>query len=162
MAHNSLPVVYSLLDQLAQAQIRVWLFGGWAEEVWGLVAPRPHADIDLLYPAAQFAALDAWIARSTHLRPIPTKRFSHKRAVLLDDLMIEWLRVETHDGCLVTHFWNGRHTMTWPAGTLTSLHPAGLPRIDVASPAALQSYRQDHVARAQAYAGYLRAQPSMA
>lgn len=76
--------VLGIIRRLAQAQLSTWLFGGWAEDLWGLCFPRPHQDVDLLYPAANFVQLDQWLARTPDLTDIPAKRFSHKRAFLAD------------------------------------------------------------------------------
>ena len=36
--------------------VDTWVFGGWGEELRGLIAPREHADLDLLYPAESWCA----------------------------------------------------------------------------------------------------------
>jgi hypothetical protein len=53
-AHNTLTFALMLMQRLARAQIETWLAGGWAEELRELSSPRPHQDVDLLYPAANF------------------------------------------------------------------------------------------------------------
>ena len=56
--------VLAIMNRLVQAQFATWLCGGWAEELYGLYRPRPHKDVDLLYPAANFAQLDQWLVHS--------------------------------------------------------------------------------------------------
>ena len=72
-----------------------WLCGGWAEQLWGMGAPRHHRDVDLLYPAPSFAYLDWWLALTTDLIVIPEKKFSHKRAFLSEGIMIEVILLES-------------------------------------------------------------------
>ena len=45
---NDLSFVMRVVDMLEDARLRVWLFGGWAEELRGLRAPCEHADVDFL------------------------------------------------------------------------------------------------------------------
>src|SRR6516162_2372453 len=87
--------VLSLMSSLSQAQIMTWLFGGWAEEMWGIFPPRHHRDVDLLYPAPGFAYLDQWLAQAADLAVIPEKKFSHKRAFLLEGIMVEVILLES-------------------------------------------------------------------
>jgi hypothetical protein len=96
MKINTFSFVNHLLHTLAAAHTRSWLFGGWAEEVWGVIAPRPHNDIDLLYPAADFGTLDQFIGTNPSMAEILAKRFSHKRAVMYHDVMVEWFLLESH------------------------------------------------------------------
>jgi len=56
---NDLQVVCDTVAFLHQRGAVTWLFGGWAEELPGIAGPRPHDDLDLLYPAEDFAAADA-------------------------------------------------------------------------------------------------------
>jgi hypothetical protein len=122
---NDLTFVLRVVDLLASHGLRTWVFGGWAEELRGLTVPRTHRDVDLLYPAPGFARLDAvdfdWIA---------AKRFPHKRAFLLDGVMVELLLVARDE--------DGWHTGAhrWPANVFAS---AG--RLPVASADALSAYR---------------------
>jgi hypothetical protein len=87
--------VLALMSRLSQAQIMTWLFGGWAEEMWGIFPPRHHRDVDLLYPAPGFAYLDQWLAQAADLAVIPEKKFSHKRAFLLEGIMVEVILLES-------------------------------------------------------------------
>ncbi|WP_425515273.1 nucleotidyltransferase domain-containing protein [Phyllobacterium endophyticum] len=59
---NSRETVALVLDVLASCGIRCDVFGGWAEEFLGLRHPGPHKDIDLVYRADCFAAVDAAIS----------------------------------------------------------------------------------------------------
>ncbi len=154
MGINTLAFVCSVMQRFAEAQIVTWLFGGWAEELWQLSPPRPHRDIDLLYPAQNFQQLDRWLSTSSgDLFPIEAKRFSHKRALLYQQIMIEIVLLEPQTGAYVTNFFNGTYHLIWPADTLTTL-PLQKGQIAVASHQALQLYRAHHPWISLAYQRY--------
>ena len=146
------------MQRFAEAQIVTWLFGGWAEELWHLSTPRPHHDIDLLYPAKNFQQLDRWVSTTSgDLFPIEAKRFSHKRALLYQQIMIEIVLLEPQTGAYVTNFFNGIYHVIWPSDTLTSL-PLQEGQIAVASHQALQLYRSHHPWISSAYHIYRQQQ----
>ncbi len=155
MSTNTLCFVTRLLAALDAAHVPSWLFGGWAEEVWGVIPPRPHNDIDLLYPAANFVALDQLISVTPTMTEIHAKRFSHKRAIMYHDVMVEWLLLQSSGLGYATHFFDGRHSFDWPSGTLTQTRLLDGQLVNVASPDALAAYRQQLDARSQAYRAYL-------
>jgi hypothetical protein len=151
---NTLDFVCSVMQWFAEAQIMTWLFGGWAEELWHMSLPRPHRDIDLLYPAENFQQLDRWLfTTSGDLFPIEAKRFSHKRALLYQQIMIEIVLLEPQPGAYVTNFFDGKYQVIWPSDTLTSL-PLQRDQIAVASRQALQLYRCLHPWISLAYHTY--------
>ena len=146
------------MHRLAHAQIATWLCGGWAEELWGLCYPRSHQDIDLLYPATNFVQLDQWLANTPDLSDIPAKRFSHKRAFLCRDIMIEVIMLESVEGGgYRTNFFNQRYQFVWPHDTLSLLLVRGQ-GIPVTSEEALRLYRQQHHSVAEADQTYLQEQ----
>ena len=73
---------------LETASILTRVFGGWAEEMQGLSAARPHRDIDLLYPSNDFEPIDT-LVRQRGLEEITAKRSAYKRALLLRGVMTE-------------------------------------------------------------------------
>jgi len=155
---NTLDFVCSVMRCFAEAQIMTWLFGGWAEELWQMSSPRPHRDIDPLYPAQNFQQLDRWISTtSCNLLPIEAKRFSHKRAMLYQQIMIEIFLLEPQVGAYVTNFFNGTYQVNWPSDTLTSL-PLQRGQIAVASRQALQLHRHHHPCISLAYDTYQQQQ----
>jgi hypothetical protein len=154
VSSNTLDFVRSVMQWFAKAQIVTWLFGGWAEELWHMSPPRPHRDIDLLYLAQNFQQLDRWLlTTSGDLFPIEAKRFSHKRALLYQQIMIEIVLLEHQPGENVTNFFNGNDQVIWPSDTLTSLPLQG-GQIAVASRQALQLYRNHHSSISLAYHTY--------
>ncbi len=141
MDGNDLTFVRGTMRLLAAAGIITWLFGGWAEELLGLRPPGPHKDLDLLYPAEDFALLDALLSADSRLTEIGGKRFAHKRAFLREGVMTELFLVRSSDGQppFYTDFW-GRVRHEWPDDVLTG--QAGVLR--VASAAAVAGYRVAH------------------
>ncbi|GAB3404001.1 nucleotidyltransferase domain-containing protein [Flindersiella endophytica] len=131
---NDLAYVRRVLGLLAAADLRTWLFGGWGEELHGVIAPRPHKDIDLLCPAVDFASVDRFLAGGT-VAEIAAKRFPHKRAFELDGVMTELFLVQQDAAGYYTYFWD-QHRYDWPADVLDETQ--GLP---VASVAALHGFR---------------------
>ncbi len=69
------------------------------------------------------------------LDEIEGKRFRHKRAFVLDGVMVELFLVQRDRRGLFTNFW-GHHRHYWPADL-----PAGIAGLPVASVAALTAYR---------------------
>lgn len=125
---------------MQDAGIKTWLFGGWAEEVLGLGPPRLHHDLDLLYPARDFTAVDALLATGRGLAEIAVKRLPHKRAFLRLGVMTELILVRTVPRpSYITCFWDQVH-YRWPADLLTA-ETGGL---RVASADAIRQYRADH------------------
>lgn len=115
------------------------MFGGWAEELLGLAAPRPHKDLDLLYPADSFALIDTVMWAGCGLDEITAKRLPHKRAFTRQAIMTELIVLRPASRGYVTDF-RGEFTYHWP-GDVLGTEIAGL---RVASPAAVRAYRADH------------------
>ena len=126
--------VTSLLDD---ALVNVWLFGGWAEELQGLAPARGHRDVDLLYPAQDFDRVDALIRTEPVLVEIVAKRFAHKRAFLLDGVMVELFLVRADADGYCTDL-PGGVTHRWPADVFDERQLG----MRVASVAALAGYRR--------------------
>lgn len=102
--------VHGLLDD---ALVNVWLFGGWAEELQGLVPARRHRDVDLLHPAEDFARVDTLLRTEPALVEIVAKRSEHKRAFLVEGVMVELFLVRSDaDGYYTDLPGEARHR--WP------------------------------------------------
>lgn len=129
---NDLRFVESIANDLRTHGLDVWLAGGWAEELHGMIEPRSHHDVDLLVRAESFTAVDRFFAQD-RIAEINEKRFAHKRAFEADGTMVELLLI---DPALTTTFW-GEHPYRWPTDTFDDR--SGTPRL--ASIAALQHYR---------------------
>lgn len=158
---NDLALVISITDRLRVYGLDVWLAGGWAEELHGMIEPRPHHDVDLLVRADSFETVDRFLSQDG-IDEIEEKRFAHKRAFQVDGIMVELILVrrvsqnprgtcavlpQTPDRIaqplqvsseLLTTFW-GQHEYVWPAD---SFHDeSGAPRL--VSVAALRHYRNN-------------------
>ena len=101
---NDYELLKRVLGRLQCAGFSPLVFGGWAQELLQLAPPRSHLDVDLLLPADSFTALDRFLAsaQSFGWSEIKAKRFAHKRAFLVQSVMVELMLVEPG---LVTHFW---------------------------------------------------------
>ena len=139
---------------LADAQIKTWLFGGWAEELSGLCPPRAHRDIDLLYPAQGFDRLDEFLRAQNEAREVTTKRFSHKRAFEWSGVLVEVFLVRPEADALVTDFF-GEVQFVWPQDTLLSTVRLAGGEWPCASAAALRQYRARHGEIEQAYRDHM-------
>ncbi len=136
-------LVISVLTRLEQNGITCLLFGGWAEESFGLAAPRKHRDIDLLLPADSFSALDELLhLRSAEFMEIPLKRFAHKRAFLFGGAMVEIILVQETGQGAVTFFW-GDTPFAWKL-PLTEECLLNGHRVRAASRNNLQHFRTHH------------------
>jgi hypothetical protein len=101
---NSRKTVAQVLNLLASRDIKCDVFGGWAEEFLGIRNPGPHTDIDLVYRAECFTAIDAAISALT-LREVVQKRFRHKRAFIFNTTLCEIILVKSSEHGLITDFW---------------------------------------------------------
>ena len=151
MPEATFDLLRRVMGTLQAAKLPVTLFGGWAEELRGLCAPRPHRDIDLLYRATSFDRLEAFFYAQPAFAEIAAKRFSHKRAALLEEVMIEFILVQDGPGGPCTHFFADRLRLNWPPDTFDQTVPVADDHWPVASTAALHFYRAQHSQVEQAY-----------
>ncbi len=145
---NTSKTLSEILAMLAAHGVACDVFGGWAEEMLGLRAPGPHSDIDLIYRADGFTALDAALANLENvLRAVPAKLFPHKRAFLFRETLCEITLVTQDDVGPVTYFW-GDLAYRWEQPLL---HPEviafGSSSFSVVSAPNLVKYRIDRKSR---------------
>jgi len=136
---NTIGFLLSVLDDLVSLPVVV--FGGWAEEILGLIPPKTHSDVDLLLAARDFAALEGLLAPDDRYAVIPQKRFSHKRAFERNGVRIEVFLVDPDALC--TNFFDSV-IFEWPSDTFAHRWRFGGRLVPVASPAALKLYREEH------------------
>jgi hypothetical protein len=127
---NDLAFVHRVLRLLRGRGIETWVFGGWAEELHGLRPPWPHGDLDLLARAPIADGLAG-------LHEISAKRFRHKRAFVVDGVMVELLLVEADEAGPFTQLWTYKHR--WPVDVIEA---GG--ELPLASRAAVRGYRAAH------------------
>ena len=128
---------------LEEAEIDVWVFGGWAEELHKLITPRAHNDIDLLYPAEDFAVVDSFL-KEKELKVV--KEFPHKRAFLYKGVMVELFMVTNE----TTDFFSS-YKHHWPTQTFIGEAVEGM---RVCSTESLRDYREKHHLVEEAYNAY--------
>jgi len=126
---NDLDFVQQVVELLGQRGVKVWVFGGWAEQLLGLDGPRRHVDVDLLYPAESFEAVDG-----LDLPFIPGKHFPHKRAFAHEGVMVELFLVQRDVQGYYTNLPRGR--FRWPRDVLFGIHG-----LRVAGPDAVSGFR---------------------
>ena len=131
MLANNLAFLESIHDRLKQAGVEVWVMGGWAEELLGLVEPREHKDIDFLYPAEDFLILEEWARGQSDVCEVIGKRFAHKRAYEVAGVLVEFTLVNDFH----TNFF-GTYPFVWPPDTFASTG-----EMKLVSPAALKASR---------------------
>ena len=129
---NDLAFVERAVMLLEAKGVDTWVFGGWAEELRGLIKPREHVDLDLLYPAEDWSIVD-----NLYLDWIEGKRFDWKRAFKLEEITVELFLVQYDARGWFTQLERRRHN--WPANVF-----AGTGRTPVASTAALAGYRHSY------------------
>lgn len=130
---NTLNFLKEVYVMLKKAGIEVWVFGGWAEELQGIIAPRVHKDIDLLYVGDDFSKVNTFI-REDNLNIV--KNFPHKRAFMYNEIMIEVFLVTNE----TTNFFS-LYVHDWPSDTFK--HEA-IEGMRVCSIDSLNDYRQKH------------------
>jgi hypothetical protein len=155
MSGNTLGFLLSVIKFFKEADFPVWVFGGWAEELWHIAPRRIHNDIDFLYPATTFEHLDLFIAQTEGFQEIQAKRFSQKRAVVYQHVMIEFLLVQGEGEHYFTNFFSGRYRLAWPADVFCHRVNLSGYNFRVASIQALTDYRQHHEQVKQSYQDFL-------
>jgi Aminoglycoside-2''-adenylyltransferase len=129
---NDLAFVQRAVSLLASKGIATWVFGGWGEELRGLILPREHVDLDVLYAADDWDEVDA-----LYLDWIDAKAHPWKRAFVLDGVVVELFLVQRDEQGWFTQLKRRRHR--WPENLLGTNG-----RLPVASTAALASYRHSY------------------
>jgi len=129
---NDLAFVERAQTLLRSKGVETWVFGGWGEELRGLIRPRVHVDLDLLYAGESWDEVDALL-----LDWLPSKRYPWKRGFVLEGVQVELFLVQRDKQGWYTTL--ARRTHRWPENVLAS---NGYLR--VASTAALASYRHSY------------------
>jgi hypothetical protein len=132
---NDIQLLRETVAALSQSGFQIAVFGGWAEELHGLCAPREHHDIDLIVIDADLVTLDAFVEARGE---VVAKRQTHKRAFTNRGVLVELFLVNTVDGQPLTNFWD---SFDYEWATHGPVDLVGLP---VASVDALAAYRADH------------------
>ena len=104
---NDLPFVERAQTLLRSKGVETWVFGGWGEELRGLIKPRDHVDLDLLYPARDWTRVDA-----LDLDWVKAKRLPWKRAFVLEGTLVELFRADRDKTGWFTQLQSVRHQ--WP------------------------------------------------
>ena len=139
----TLGLLMSVIAKLRGAGLDVWVAGGWGEEMRGMREPGAHKDIDLVLRAPNFNALDDFVREHPEVRSVEAKRFSHKRAILWDGVLVEVVQADGVQ-CTITSFFNGRFVFHWPDDTFDDVSTDD--SLPVISSSGLAAYRGQHAA----------------
>jgi hypothetical protein len=139
--NNTIKFVNSIIKQLESSGIRVIVFGGWAEELAGAIAPRLHKDLDLLYIGSNFSQVDKFMESQPDIVEIKPKCFPHKRAFLYNEIMVELLLLQPHGNQFVTVFWN-EFSLVWPEILPISIYTEEQNKVLITPPSIINYYRQ--------------------
>lgn len=129
---NDAVFVERAVGLLASRGIETWIFGGWGEELRGLIKPREHVDLDLLYPAEDWSIVDAIVLDWSE-----AKHYPWKRAFYLEGTLVELFLVQRDEQGWYTQLQRRCHR--WPDNVL-----AWTGVLPVASTAALASFRHSY------------------
>jgi hypothetical protein len=129
---NDLRFVERAQTMLRSRGVETWVFGGWGEELRGLIRPRDHVDLDLLYAGESWDEVD-----ELQLDWIAGKRFPWKRAFVLEAVAVELFLVQRDEQGWYTAL--KRRVHRWPDDLLASNG-----HLRVASTAALASFRHSY------------------
>ena len=137
MAENTKNLLAEVTNYLSNNDIDTWVFGGWAEEINGVIDPRSHKDIDLFYFDSNFEVVDKFLI-SENLPEIKGKHFRHKRAFEYNNVMVELFLVERDALGNYTNFW-GKNKYYWPSDITGEVDG-----FNVILPKVLETYRRDY------------------
>jgi hypothetical protein len=77
------------------------------------------------------------------IQEIEGKRFPHKRAFLLENIMVEFVLVKKDADGYITHFFE-KYRYKWPTNTFDGSIIKNGTKINIASKEALKMYRKDY------------------
>ena len=103
---NTLTLLENVLLLLKENKLNCYLFWWWAEELLWMREPRPHNDIDLIYCDKDFDIVDTFLSNlPSWIEEVTAKRFAHKRAFLINDVVCELFLASRCEKTIETNFW---------------------------------------------------------
>jgi len=113
-ANNTQHKLIDIVRYMESNGLMIIIFGGWSAELLDIEKSRPHSDIDLLMIDETFDNLTKLIA---HNKWDIVKSYSHKKAFIVDGVMIEVFLVKSIDGEYITEFIGKKMSMSfnWPS-----------------------------------------------
>ena len=117
------------------------LIGGWAAELGGIIKPRAHKDIDLIFLSENFDLVDKLLLNNHELIEISQKHKYHKRAFIFKEVMVEIFLVQKDEAGLYTNFY-GTNKYYWK-----NLETKYINSLKVANPEFLTDFRQSYIDR---------------
>jgi len=140
--NNTKPKLLEIVTKLQNEGLEIVVFGGWSAELQGIENARLHSDIDLLILDGDFNHLVKFI---THNEWEVIKSYSHKKAFIVDSIMVEVFLVKIDDNELATEFIGeeGSVVFHWPSKLFIKRTTEGT-SIKLATKNAMSKYRKNH------------------
>ena len=151
---NDIYFLNQVMEICKDNSLDVYIFGGWAEELWGISTPRLHNDIDLLFRGENLNPIEKAIYKEKQWKEIIPKRFPHKRAITIDDIMVEFFLVNEGPRGLYTDFFS-IYIIEWPVDTFSHTINLNGEKVNIASKTSLRLYRKNHHYKKEAYKNYI-------
>lgn len=138
--YNNIQFLTSLIDELYSHNIVVVIFGWRAEELSKVIEPKPHKDIDLLYIAEDFSELEKAMKNN---KEIEAKRLYHKRAYIINNIMVEFFLLQKQWKIYYTNFY-GNKIYERPKDMIQTTKKYNDKEYKIASKETLQLYRTNY------------------
>ena len=150
---NDIYFLNQVLKSCKNNSLDVYIFGGWAEELLEISPPRPHNDIDLLFRGENLNPIEEAIIKERNWKEIILKRFPHKRAITIDNIMVEFFLVNEESKGFYTDFFS-IYRFEWPFDTFSHTINLNGEKVNIASKSSLSLYRKTHHYKQKAYEDY--------
>lgn len=137
---NNLEFLTSIIDFLEKNKVETWIFGGWAKELLGIISPRSHKDIDLIYLGKNLNNVDQLLVKYEDLQEIQPKHKMYKRAFVKNRVMIEIFLVKKDNHGYFSPELLGKEKYYWPNNIFENLIEIDNTEYKVASIEALNQY----------------------
>lgn len=140
--NNTRSKLLEIVTKLESKGLEIIVFGGWSAELQKLEKTRPHSDIALLILDKNFNSL-VQLINSNNWEIV--KSYAHKKAFLIDCIMVEVFLVKMDDSKFTTEFIGEERSVIfhWPDQLFaeTATRDGNL---KVATKDAMAKYRKNH------------------
>lgn len=131
-----------LVQELRKNGLNIIIFGGWSVELQKLKEPWKHSDIDLLLVDNTFNSLNRLVNERCWKI---CKSYNHKKAFLIDGVMVEVFLVMPEEKRFITRFVGsgGSYDFVWPKELFVNKTLGGA-SYQLASKASMDKYFNEH------------------
>ncbi len=140
--NNTKSKLLEIVTSLEAEGLKIVIFGGWSAELQKIEKIRPHSDIDLLILDEDFNSLIEFINRNNWEI---VKSYSHKKAFMVDGIMVEVFLVKVDDNEFTTEFTGEERSVVfhWP-NQLFEERAIRSSSLKLATKDAMDKYRKSH------------------